>query len=285
MQAEEGLVVLLPGRRLIPRRLHRPRAAPIATTSRSLLVMTDPAELAAAAVRAGDVAALQATLESEPGLARVRLGGDDTGRTLLHVATDWPGHPPNVAITISVLARAGADVDAPFHGEHAETPLHWAASSDDVAAIDALLDAGANIDASGGSVGDGTGTPLFDATVFGQWAAARRLIERGASTGGWEEAALGLTGPLGARLRGGSVTQEQLDDWFWAACHGGSRPTAELLVATGADPSRAAAWDGLTPLDAAIRSAAERTPGAADVADWLRERAAAQAAIPSDPPA
>jgi ankyrin repeat protein len=247
--------------------------------------MTDPAVRAAAAVRSGDVAALKAALESEPDLVNARLDGDDAGRTLLHVATDWPGHPPYVANTICVLAEAGADVDAPFHGEHAETPLHWAASSNDVAAIDALLDAGANIDAPGGSVGDGTGTPLFDATVFGQWAAARRLLERGASTGGWEEASLGLTGPLGARLGDGSVPQEQLDDWFWAACHGGSRPTAELLLAAGADPNRTAAWDGLTPLDAAVRSAAEGTPGADEVAGWLRERGAAQAADPGDPPA
>jgi hypothetical protein len=33
----------------------------------------------------------------------------------------------------------GAHINAPFIGKHAETPLHWAASSDDVDALDALL--------------------------------------------------------------------------------------------------------------------------------------------------
>lgn len=214
--------------------------------------------------------ALKAALRQQPDLAVARLGGVDTGRTLLHVATDWPGHPPNVATTIHVLVDSGADVNAAFHGAHAETPLHWAASSGDVAAMDALLDLGANIDAPGGSVGDGTGTPLFDATVFGEWVAAVRLLERGATTGGWEEAALGLTDPLAARLSAGTVTQRDCDAWFWAACHGGQRGTAELLLSAGADRDRPADWDGLTPLDAALRSAAQGTHRADDVVAWLR---------------
>ena len=40
-------------------------------------------------------------------------------------------------------------------GSHNETPLHWAASSNDVAVADALIDAGADIEAAGGVIGGG----------------------------------------------------------------------------------------------------------------------------------
>jgi hypothetical protein len=86
--------------------------------------------------------------------------------------------------------RSGADVDTRFTGPHTETPLHWAASSDDVEAIDALLDAGADLEAGGAVIAGGT--PIADAVAFGQWAAARRLLERGARTTLWQAAALGL---------------------------------------------------------------------------------------------
>jgi uncharacterized protein len=196
---------------------------------------------------------------------------------LLNVLTDWPGHRPNAAETVAVLVEAGADVDAQFVGAHAETPLHWAASCDDIDAIDALLDAGAQVDAPGGSVGDGSGTPLFDATVFGQWAAARRLLDRGAATGGWEEAALGLTDRVSARLPEPADPGE-VTAWFWAACHGGAMSTAELLLDAGADRDWASDWDGLTPLDAAVRAAGEGVTGAQAVGAWRRGMGARSAA-------
>jgi uncharacterized protein len=81
---------------------------------------------------------------------------------------------------VALLVEAGADVHARFHGSHQEAPLHWAASSNDVAVLDALLDAGADIHASGAVIG--RGSPLADATAFAQWDAAYRLVERGATT-------------------------------------------------------------------------------------------------------
>ncbi|WP_374118822.1 ankyrin repeat domain-containing protein [Allokutzneria sp. A3M-2-11 16] len=98
-------------------------------------------------------------------------------RSLPHVATDWPGHFPRVAESIQALVEAGADVNARFRGPHEETPLHWAASSDDVAALDALLDAGADIETPGAVLGGGP--PLADARGFKQWNVASRLVERG----------------------------------------------------------------------------------------------------------
>src|SRR5687768_87034 len=91
------------------------------------------APLAVAAVEAihkGDVESLQGLLQQNPGLATARLGGTDDckgmSRSLLHVATDWPGHFPNGARTVAALIAAGADVNARFTGPHTETPLHWA---------------------------------------------------------------------------------------------------------------------------------------------------------------
>jgi hypothetical protein len=225
------------------------------------------------AIHSGDVAGLNRVLAGHPELATARLGGDvenrgDGGmsRTLLHVVTDWPGHYPNGAASVAVLADAGADLDASFVGGHSEKPLHWAASSDDVEVLDALLDAGADIEARGGCIADGT--PLFDATVFGQWRAARRLVERGADVGRWEAAVLGDVNLLQELLdQKPEPSAEEIDDLFWGACHGGQRATAEYLLTRGADLNRVA-WDNLTPTGAARRS------GADAVVAWLYQQGA-----------
>ncbi|MET8149679.1 ankyrin repeat domain-containing protein [Actinoplanes sp. NPDC049668] len=234
----------------------------------------DPLAVAAvAAIQAGDVAALRRLLAERPGLATARLGDYDgrpdggMSRTLLHVVTDWPGHCPNGPATVAALIEAGADVNARFTGPHTETPLHWAASCDDVAVVDALLDAGAEIDATGAVIGGGT--PLDDATAFAQWRAARRLVERGARTTVWHAAALGLLEQLRESFTGGTRPEpDEVGDVFWGACHGGQLPAARFLLGRGADLNWIPSWENLTPLDAAIRS------GATEVVAWLRERGA-----------
>ncbi|MDP9092639.1 MAG: ankyrin repeat domain-containing protein [Actinomycetota bacterium] len=174
------------------------------------------AEAAVAAIRAGDNHSPQMILARRPDLATIEVPGY-RGRTLLHIAVDWPGHYPNVRATIDLLVHAGAKVTPPTIGKQQESPLHWAASSDDIDALDALLDAGADINATGAVIGGGTA--VNNATAFGQWKAARRLVERGAQVSTWDAAALGLTD----RLR--SEPAENLDELFWAACHGGHRET------------------------------------------------------------
>jgi hypothetical protein len=216
-------------------------------------LVADPThEAAVHAVRTGDLPALRRLLEAHPDLATARLAGHG-GRTLLHTATDWPGHFPNVAAAIAALIHAGADPNTGCLGPHAETPLHWAASSDDVEAIDALLAGGADINAPGAVIGDGT--PLAAATAFGQWAAARRLLERGARTTLWEAAALGLLRQVEQHLATDEPTAQDITSSFWGACHGCQLDTAALLLEHGADINWIG-WDGLTPLDAARRSQA-----------------------------
>ena len=134
----------------------------------------DPVAVAVvAAIRTGDIATLKRLLVENGWLAAGWLGDDDgqgISRSLLHVVTDWPGHYPNGAATVATLVDAGADVDARFRGPHEETPLHWAASSGDVEVLDALLDAGADIEAPGAVLGGGS--PMADARGFKQWRAA-----------------------------------------------------------------------------------------------------------------
>jgi uncharacterized protein len=238
-----------------------------------IIATTDPrAKAAVRAIHTGDVAALEALLADHPELATAALGSAEANgmtRTLLHVVTDWPGNFPNGPETVAALVAAGADVNARFSGPHTETPLHWAASSDDVAVLDALLDAGADIEARGAVIAGGTA--MADATAFGQWKAARRLLERGASTTLFEASALGLLDRVeNYRTADPKAFAEHATAALWGACHGGHQHVAEYLVDQGADINWVG-WDDLTPLDTAVRSEAD------DVVDWLRARGAKSA--------
>jgi ankyrin repeat protein len=224
-----------------------------------------PASSAITAIRAGDLDGLARLIREHPDLARMRIirrGGHTL--TLLHVVTDWPGHFPEGPATVAMLVEAGGDVDACYEGPHGQTPLHWAASSDDVAVLDALLDAGADIEAPGAF--NGVGGPLDNAVGFGQWAAARRLVERGAQTSLWHAAALGLTDRIEQRFAEGTPpTHDEVTGAFWQACHGDQRAAAEYLLERGADLNWIG-YDDLTPLDTAQRSGAE------ELAEWVRAR-------------
>jgi len=165
-----------------------------------------------------------------------------------------------------MLVKAGADVNARFSGKHSETPLHWAASSDDIEILDALLDCGADIEAAGGVIGHGT--PLADAVAFGQWCAARRLVERGARANLWQAAALGMMSSVTEFFADDPTpTREMITTAFWCACHGGQQETAAYLLQRHAEINWVG-FDELTPVDAAHRS------GADDLVRWLRERGA-----------
>lgn len=224
-----------------------------------------------AAIKGGEAERLRTLLAAHPALANcVVEDAKGGGRTPLHLLADWPGHNPNAAAIVQILAAAGADLDAPAVAMwHRETPLHWAASSDDVALIDALLDAGADLEHEGSSI-DGASS-LSSAVGYGQWAAARRLVDRGARTQLWHEAALGMMPEINRRLAAATLPAEQLSGPFWNACHGGQLAVAEVLLAHGADLNWPAPWSGQTPLD--IAEQAERR----EVVAWLLERGAMRA--------
>src|SRR5947209_6240029 len=86
-----------------------------------------------AAIRSGDTVVLRQLLDDEPGLASSAIGGAHGNRTPLHVVADWPGYFPDGPEVVRILIAAGADPNVRNPGKQfAETPLHWAASSDDV---------------------------------------------------------------------------------------------------------------------------------------------------------
>jgi len=114
----------------------------------------------------------------------------------------------------------------------------------------------------------GNGTPLADAVAFGQWQAARRLVERGARTTLWQAAALGLMPRVEEYFANDATPASgEATNAFWHACHGGQRGPAEYLLGRGADLNWIG-YNGLTPLDAAGRS------GARELVEWLRRQGA-----------
>ena len=222
------------------------------------------------AVRAGDVEAIQRLLHNNPALATARLGSKDSGTTTpLHLVTDWPGYFPNGPQIVRLLIDAGADPNAlttsrgsETSGRGDETPLHYAASSDDADVAEALIDGGADIEVPDGSIG----TPLDNAVGYGCWHVARLLVARGARVDkAWHAAALGMLGRL-ETLLGSDPPAEKVSQAFWHACTAGQRRAAEYLLSRGADLDWEPDYAHGTPLDAATGPSTRQE----NVITWLR---------------
>lgn len=195
-------------------------------------------------LRSGDTGEVASLLHDKPYLANVRLvdavGSNDRWRTPLHVVTDWPGYFVNAPANAKLIIEAGGDPNVDCGGDHPETPLHYAASSDDVEVARVLIDGGADIERGGGSIG----TPLANAVGYACFSVAQLLLERGAKVNTlWEAAGLGLTGRIEELLDGsisgkeGGFSQEDLDQALWHGCQGGSVRAVQLLLSRGANLS------------------------------------------------
>ena len=220
------------------------------------------------AIKGGNIPALERLLATRPGLAAEHITGRKGGTsTPLHFVTDWPGYFPSGPAIVRILIEAGADPNALTSPGKPETPLHYAASSDDADVAEALIDGGADLEIPGGSIG----TPLDNAVGYGCWHVARLLVARGARVDKlWHAAALGLL-PRVEELLTGEPPADELNAAFWQACHGGQRRAAELLLNRGADPNWTPDYSDQTPMQVAAAPDTQRET----LASWLQERTGA----------
>jgi hypothetical protein len=224
------------------------------------------------AIQVGDDDRVERLVASNQALASSPLGGSHGSRTPLHVVTDWPGYWPNGPTIVGILIAAGADPDARDPKPRSETPLHWAASSDDADVARALIDGGADVNVPNGSIG----TPLDNAVGYGCFNVARLLVERGAVVGNlWVSAALGLVDRLQVLLAAEpNLDIDAVSQAFWHACSAGQRRAAEYLLDRGADLDwRPDYANDKTPLDAAQDFGTQQQ----NVISWLHERGARSA--------
>lgn len=230
------------------------------------------------AVQNGRVEDLQAWLANHKDQVNQLLG--DNPRSLLHYATDWPGFLPRVAETITALVEAGADINAPcilIDRPPKETPLHWAASSDDISAATALIQAGAELDVIGGCIGNGT--PLTLAVIFQNWRVAEALVKAGASISLPLVAGMGrmdlvetffdsagkFSNPHPSMPHADTVNNAvgQLDGAMCLAAMCGRMEVVQYIMSCGGNVNAISPIDS-TPLDEALKN------GHADVADLLQ---------------
>jgi hypothetical protein len=231
--------------------------------------ISDRARELVAALRAGDVDTVRGFVADSPELATAPLGGPFETRTALHVVADWPGYFPNGPELVRLLLAAGADPNARSAG--AETPLHWAASSDDADVAAALIDGGADMEAPDGSIG----SPLENAIGYACWHVAALLAARGARVDKlWLAAALGRLDRLQELLGRATPPPEEVSQAFWHACAAGQRRAAEHLLAAGAQLDWVPHYADGTPLDAARGRGTRRD----NVIGWLEQQGARPAA-------
>ncbi len=219
------------------------------------------------AIQTGDLQVLQNLMATRPELASARMigrkGPEGGWQTPLHATAGWPGYYPHAPAAVDLLLQAGANPNDDTGGSRPETPLHWAASNDDLEVAAALIDGGANLETPGGSIG----TPMDNAIGYACWNVARLLVDRGARVDkAWHAAALGLLNHL-ELLLGDDPDPMTVAQAFWHACSGAQRRAAEYLLSRGADVNWVPGYADGTPLDAARGDGTRRE----NVISWLHD--------------
>ena len=169
------------------------------------------------AARKGDIAALKAILQANPGMTGAR---GEVGRSPLHEAILAAQNE-----AARFLIEAGSDVNS--RDAEGIGPLGYAALTGNAAVAEMLIERGAKVDAQDSAVG---GTPLHLAALRGNANVLRLLIDKGAT--------------IDARARDGRTP-------LALAAERGRRNCAEILLARGANPG-AVDEMGRTPLHRAV---------------------------------
>jgi ankyrin repeat protein len=244
------------------------------------------------AIDTGDVDEVRRLLAEHPEQARADVAWDGCRSDPLHYLSDAPFHGRGRHDRWGELARAFIAAGAPLEGraDVGETPLIGAASLGRVDVARALVDAGANLEATGFAAPGGTA--LAHAVQFGFLDVARVLVDAGAHVGLPEAAAFGDLS--GHDLAAASHAERALA--LRTAAVYGQLGVIDELLATGLDVEaqaddgtahHAAVWEGRA---AAVRHllAAGADPlcrdrrygGTAD--DWLRVRRERHGERPGD---
>lgn len=164
-------------------------------------------------------------------------GGDNTIQTeLIYFVVGLPFHKllecEKATMILEELLTHISDVTP--RNTNGETPLHGSVSYGEVEMSRLLITAGADLEADGGVIENGT--PLLLAVFFGMLECARLLVEHGATVTDLAiPAGMGDTATLTALLKDRQFDQEQLQRAFAFACINGQQVTATILLQKGAD--------------------------------------------------
>lgn len=197
------------------------------------------------AIRAGAADALRKLLREQPALARWRKPPDAQGNqnTLLHEVCGmglirWAANAPELA---GLLLEAGAEVDAGERPAGGETPLHHAASVNNLPVAEVLLKAGADPERKGrhdGRLDTALGYALFYLRVGGLPPYPEDVIAclrlHGAKVKLPFAAALDLHEQVTQSLQHEKPDERTLGEALVFACHYGLTEMSVRLVRAGA---------------------------------------------------
>ena len=203
------------------------------------------------AILAGNINRLTQLIEEQPHAINTPVIWGDNNQVTSELLSFVVGLPFHQMLTrqkaiavLHVLLHYVKDVNR--RNTNGETPLHGSVSYGEIEMSQMLIEKGADIEARGGVIENGT--PLLLATFFGMLECAQLLIDHGATpTDSAILAAMGDLEKLQAQLSATPLDTTALQRAFAFACINGQQNTAALLLTCGVQINEIA-YDNLTGL-------------------------------------